>query len=173
MQAMLRAIVGKSVLPAVMAAALLCPAAARAASAPAAAQVAVVTPLSFVKTGDLRFGAIIPGALAGTVTISPTTSARTRTGPLTLVGANFGPATFLGLADRNRTILLTRGPLPVLTRAGGGATMNVTVLTTQRNNFNTPGGQVLNINVGGTLQVGANQLPGLYTGTFNITIAYQ
>lgn len=144
-----------------------------AASISGLAQAAIVTPLSLVKTGDLRFGSIIPGAAQGTVIINPTSGARSNTGPLTLVGNNFGPATFLGLADRNRVILLTRGPLPTLTRAGGGATMSMTNMTTQRNGFNTPGGQILNINIGGTLRVGANQMPGTYTGTFSITINYQ
>lgn len=136
-------------------------------------QVAVVTPLSLVKTGDLRFGSIIPGAAAGTVRIFATTGARVSTGPLTLVGTDYGPATFLGLADRNRFVTLTRGPLPTLVRVGGGASMRMTAMTTQRNNFTTPGGQILYINIGGTLAVGANQPVGLYRGTFSITINYQ
>ena len=147
--------------------------AAHAATASASSSAAVVTPLSLVKTGDLRFGQIVPGPSAGTVRIVASTGARTSTGPITLAGTDFGPATFLGLADRNRIVLLTRGPLPTLVRVGGGGSMAMTAMTTQRNNFFTPGGQILNINIGGTIAVGANQPPGLYSGTFTITITYQ
>jgi Domain of unknown function (DUF4402) len=169
-----RAIFRSALKTALIAAICLGPAlAARAATLAGAAEVAVVTPLSIVKTEDLRFGAIIPGAAAGTVTISNTTGARTSSGPLTLVGTGFGRAEFLGLGSNSFAVLVTRtGPLPVLTRVGGGASMNVTAITGVPAVRFFPGAGVITHYVGGTLAVGASQMPGFYTGTFNITMTY-
>jgi len=148
--------------------------AARAATTTATSQAVIVRPLSIVKTADLRFGSIIPGAAAGTVNINPGSGLRTSSGPLTLVGTDYGSAHFVGYADRFRIVLVTRGPLPVLTRTGGGPTMtmNVTGLSSTGTLFFVPAASFIDIDVGGTLAVGANQAPGFYTGTFNITMTY-
>lgn len=146
--------------------------AARAATVGATAQVAIVTPLSIVKTEDLRFGEIIPGPAAGTVNINPATDARTSSGPLTLVGNGHGASHFIGLADRFRIVFVTNSAPPVLTRVGGGATMTITNLQRTGTLFFVPAGGFINIDVGGTLAVGANQPAGVYTGTFNVTMTY-
>jgi Domain of unknown function (DUF4402) len=72
-----------------------------------------------------------------------------------------------------QTLQVNRGPLPVLNRAGGGATMNVTGLTLNGpvTRFLNAAG-VLDLRVGGTLAVGANQLSGSYSGTFQIIVTY-
>lgn len=148
------------------------PTTAQAATADAQAQVTIVTPLSIVKTDDLRFGSIIPGPVAGTVNINAATGARTSSGPLVLVGNDYGRAHFIGLADRFRIVIVNVGAPPVLTRVGGGATMNVTSLQRESWLYFVPANNFVDVNIGGTLAVGANQAPGLYTGSFTVTMNY-
>jgi hypothetical protein len=157
-----------------LAAILVAPAGAgRAATTSAPAQASILTPLSIVKTADLSFGRIVPGAAAGTVNIDAASGARTSSGPLTLVGAgDYGAATFVGLADRFRFVFVTNSAPPVLSRAGGGASMSLVSLQRTGTFFFVPAGGFIEVDVGGTLAVGANQPPGLYTGTFSVTMNY-
>jgi Domain of unknown function (DUF4402) len=136
----------------------------------------VLQPLQIINISDLRFGTILRGTTAGTVTVNASTSARTKTGTATgptLVGNDGAPAQFLTYGGPLQTLQVTRGPLPVLTRQGGGGTMNVTQLT-----LNGPvtrflnGAGILDLRVGGRLSVGANQPSGRYSGTFDITVTY-
>lgn len=170
------------------AAALFAPAAAEA-RAPATAKSAAVinTPISIIGDGDMDFGRIAPRATAGTVVLGPDQTANcTTTGGLVRSGtcraARFtGRVGFLGqvriskpTADR----ITLRGP--------GGATMLVTGFT-----FEGGGGMydlglsgtshrfwILNLDgsytiyAGATLNVGANQAPGRYLGTFSVQIDY-
>ncbi len=136
----------------------------------------VLQPLQIINISDLRFGTILRGTSAGTVVVNPTTDARTRTGPATgptLVGSDGAAAQFLTYGGPLQLLQVTRGPLPVLTRQGGGGTMNVTQLTLNgpvTRFLNSAG--VLDLRVGGTLAVKANQASGRYSGTFDITVTY-
>lgn len=136
----------------------------------------VLQPLQIINTSDLRFGTILRGTSAGTIVVNPTTGARTRTGPATgptLVGNDGAAAQFLTYGGPLQFVQITRGPLPVLTRQSGGGTMNVTQLTLNgaTTRFLSSAG-LLDLRVGGTLSVGANQPSGRYSGTFDITVTY-
>ena len=156
-----------------IAGALLSAGAAHAVATPAAAKAIAIKPLSIVKLGDLDFGTMISGTTAGTVAVDPTTNARTTTGGTTVAGGTPLAADFITYGTQGSILQVTRGALPVLNRAGGGATMNVTQLT-----LNGPTTRVINpagivdLRVGGTLAVGANQLDGSYSATFDITVTY-
>ena len=130
-------------------------------------------PLSIVNTEDLNFGTMLRSASAGTVVIDPTNDARSVTGGVTAAGGTPRAAQFFTYGGPLQNVQVNRGPLPVLNRAGGGASMNVTALTlngpTLR--FLTLAG-LLDLRVGGTLAVGANQLEGDYSGTFQIIVTY-
>lgn len=147
--------------------------AAEAATQTGTGRVITLRPLSIVKLRDLEFGQLISGTTAGTVIINPTTDVRTTTGGVTAAGGAPQAAQFYTYATGNQTLQVTRGPLPVLNRAGGGATMNVTRLTLNGPvlRFIGPAG-LLDLRVGGTLAVGANQLAGSYVGNFDITVTY-
>ncbi len=144
-------------------------------AAPQSATIRTVTlrPLSIVKISDLEFGTMISAATAGTVVINPATDMRTTTGGVAAAGGAPKAAQFLTYGTQNSVLQVTRGPLPVLSRAGGGATMNVTQLTLNGpvTRVVSPAG-VLDLRVGGTLAVGANQLAGTYAGNFDITVTY-
>src|SRR5690606_30752714 len=96
----------------------LAPASAHAAEGTGSGEAVIVTPLSLVNTAPLAFGNIVPGATAGTVTISQISGARTAAGGVTLAGGAAGRATFTGLTGGWGIIIITppAGPV-VLTRA--------------------------------------------------------
>jgi hypothetical protein len=150
------------------------PAIAVAATQTGPARAITLQPLSIVKVVDLDFGNAIPGSTAGTIIISPTSGARVKTGGVTLaVGGTPVAAQFLTYGGPLQVIQITRGALPTLTRSGGGASMTVTQLTLNgaTTRFLNAAG-VVDLRVGGTLAVGANQSPGTYSGTFDITVTY-
>jgi hypothetical protein len=154
---------------------LLCPASAFAATVPGTGTVAIVTPLSLVNTAPLSFGAVIPSAAAGTVTIDPFTEARTVTGGVTAYGGTVSAAKFSGLttAPSHLKIDLPNGSI-TLTRVGGTETMQVNnfELNGDKNDW-VSGNTLFEFQVGGRLMVGANQAPGTYLGTFSVTVTYR
>lgn len=148
-------------------------------------QVAVVTPGSFFKVDDLDFGTIVAGTTTGTVTISPA-GARTAAGGVTLWGNSHHPALFAGMkpTQPNRPVRLRVGANSIQV-TGPGAPMTVSlfrantnpaqVLTTVPRNFQVQ--QSVNgafaLYVGATLTVNANQAPGAYSGTWELTLDFQ
>jgi uncharacterized protein DUF4402 len=133
----------------------------------------IVTPLSLVNTSDLEFGALLSGPTAGAVVIDPNNDARSVTGGVTAAGSGGQAAQFWTYGGPRQFIYVTRGPLPVLDRVGGGGNMNVTQLTLNGPVFRyLSGAGLLDLRVGGRLQVGANQAPGVYEGDFQITVTY-
>lgn len=172
-------------------AALLACAMASAVAAPAQAQdtaaadstVVIVQPLSFVRVQDLQFGEMLPGTTQSFVTVSPD-GVRTRTGNVTLVGADHQPARFAGMGAYNQLVRIRVGSNQIFLTGPGtnmrvdqfriGSTPNTVVLTTSYQNFSlgSPTG-IFNFGVGGRLRVNANQAPGTYTGTFSVTLDYQ
>ncbi len=153
-------------------AAMLAPASAMAAGAGAPTEAVLLRPLSIVNTDDLQFGTMLRGVTAGTVVIDPFTDIRTTTGGVTAAGGNPAAARFVTYGGPLQTLQVNRGPLPVLTNGTGG-TMAVTQLTLNGpvTRFLSAAG-VLDLRVGGTLAVSANQPEGVYSGTFQIIVTY-
>lgn len=161
--------------------AVAAPAVAAPAVQAAGADAVVIRPLTLVKTADLSFGNIIPGATAGTVTINPYNDARTFTGGVVVAGGTVQAARLLGAGTPGRlaAVRWNTGAF-TLTRVGGGATMQVDQLTTNSVQFVFPGNdprqipanRVLDIRFGGRLLVGANQAAGDYVGDFAVTVDY-
>lgn len=145
------------------------------------AEAILLRPLSFFKVNDLDFGDIIPSATAGTVTLEPDGS-RSRTGGVTLAGNGGEPARFAGLGSLNRQVNIALGSNTIFI-TGPGTRMRVrtftigstptAVLSTAPTRFRitAPLGNY-NFPVGATLEVGANQASGDYSGTFTITLDY-
>lgn len=148
-------------------------ASAHAATTTAPTRAIALRPLSLLKLGDLDFADNISGATGGTVVVNPTNDARTTTGGVTAAGGTPTAAKFFTYGGPLQNVQVNRGPLPVLNRVGGGATMNVTGLTLNGPTLrflNAAG--LLDLRVGGTLNVTANKLPGVYRGTFQIIVTY-
>ena len=147
--------------------------AAAAVSKAASANAALLSPLTVLKKADLDFGKLAV-TTAGTAVINPLTGARTATGGVVPAGTNAHAASFIATGNRNSVvnIRLPKNPITV-TRAGGTQTMTVSNWTLDgNNNRRVPPSQTVEFAIGATLTVGANQTPGVYTGTFNVTVQY-
>lgn len=150
------------------------------------AKALVVRRLTLVKQQDLSFGSILARAQAGTVSVNAFTNARTATGGVALVGGTAHAARFVGAGTPRGLAMVSWRVAPpyTLRRVGGLATadqtMTVDQLTANAVQFNgagwdflqIPANGFLDIRIGGRLQVKANQMPGDYEGTFDITLDY-
>ena len=146
------------------------------------AQVAIVRPLEFIRVENIEFGSVIRATTAGTVTIAPN-GTRTKTGNVILIGSGFQPAKFAGMGSNNQNVDISIGATSIFA-SGPGLPMRVrnfvigstptAVLTTTAQRFRiTSATGIFTFPVGATLEVGANQTPGTYTGNWTITLNYQ
>lgn len=149
------------------------------------AQVAIVTRGEFIKVEDMHFGRVIPSLLPGVVTLAPN-DARTATGGVTLVGNIHHAAEFAGRRPGNgnnpvqisvgtNTIQLTGPGAPMLVSLFRGNLNPGQVLTTIPRNFQVQGQSngSFELRIGATLNVGASQAPGTYTGNWSLTLEFQ
>jgi len=132
----------------------------------------VITP-----TQDLQFGSII-APVAGTGSVIVDTGGNpTPTGGVLLIGAGTTAAIFsMSTGPFNCTgrviNTITVGPTATLTHASLPATMTVHTFTTNP----AQGGAfdpAVPLTVGATLDVGAFQTPGSYSGTYLVTVTFQ
>lgn len=163
---------------------LVLPGIAHAGQANGRAEIAVLRTLSFIKIDDLEFGNIVAGPTAGTVTISPF-GARSTTGSVTVVGGGFQQAQFGGRGATNQNVLISMTANTVTLRRsvgtqtmiantfiiGSSPTQNLGITPRQFRITSATG--VFQFGVGARLNVGANQAPGAYSGTFRLTLIYQ
>ena len=121
----------------------------------------------------------MPDAVGGTVLISAANNARSNgTGSLVFVskGTNgsltdYGAAVFLvtGAISTSYAITLPTAPTTI---TSAGNTMSVDAWTGSATSLTTSVIGESNFKVGGTLHVAASQKNGTYTGTFDVTVAY-
>jgi hypothetical protein len=151
-------------------------------TAPAQTEASIIRPLSFIKTDDLKFGKILPSGVAGTVVLAPA-GTRTADNGIVLVGNDQQPARFAGQGRFNQAVTISLSSSTILIN-GPGASMLVrnftigstpsVILGTTPLRFRIGNSQgIFAFPVGATLDVGANQTPGTYTGNWNITLNYQ
>ncbi len=164
-----------------MAAAAFLSAPAHAAQATASASGTVVAPIAITVNTNLVFGSFAAGP-GGTVTIS-TSGARAATGPTLMTGASPTAARFDITGQASSTYSITHSGTAVLTNTTGlgNETMglakfsdltgaNATSGSATAGTLDGAGAQSLY--VGGTLTVGAAQVPGVYVGTVIATVEY-
>jgi hypothetical protein len=144
------------------------------ASATATASANIIQPLEIVKTADLAFGNIASGTSDGTVVIA-VDGARTSTGGVTLIDAgsvsNAAAFDINGYADASFTIEL---PASIVIETAGGAeqmTVNNFVSSLGADDVLDANGEA-SLQVGATLNVTAQQAAGLYSGSFDVIVAY-
>lgn len=134
---------------------------------PAASTVNIV----LTTNSGLKFGRIVATNSSGTVTLTPA-GFRSASGGVVL-GSGFGatPATFTVTGDPNTAYGIT---LPgAISLTGGGGSMMVDTFTSSPSgsgNLGTGGTQVLS--VGATLHVGVAQRSTAYSGTCDVSVAY-
>lgn len=167
------------------------------------AEIHIVEPASLIRTRDMVFGKIVQQAGAGTVVLDAATDTCTTSAGLLRLGicrsAQFtgmgtrnmqvrinGPASIL-LTGPGQSMVLngflmdTSPDLTAVTGGGGGGGngngnafgwSNAPGQGNRRFRIVSPTG-IFTFGVGGTLNVNANQAPGVYTGTFSVTVQYQ
>ncbi|MFZ4649895.1 MAG: DUF4402 domain-containing protein [Rubrivivax sp.] len=150
-------------------------AAAQSVNSDVSASATLVRTLAIQSATNLGFGTLSPSATAGTVVIAAADGARSSTGGVTLLPASPGTASkvdMVGSAGLAYTVSLPS--TATLTASGGSATMTLNNLTTSlASNAGTLNGSGQgSFNVGGTLNVAANQTVASYSGTFAVTVSW-
>lgn len=122
---------------------------------------------------DLNFGALTV-TTAGTAVLNPNTEALTTTGGVASVGGNPYSALFESVSPVKGVVIVRIPNKPItLIRVGGAETMTVSTWTINGSNSrNVNSKEPFTFKVGGTLNVNANQVEGLYVGTFTVDVQY-
>ena len=133
----------------------------------------ILKPIAIINTQDLDFGDIISQTAAFTVTVS-TAGERSATNATAILNAVGKQAIFSVTGQENQSFKVTLPEDGVVSIASGGNSMNITDF--DHNLGATPklnGSGNATLNVGAVLNVGATQAAGEYTGTFDVTVAYE
>ena len=149
----------------------------QAASAGASAGGTVVTPIAISKTQDLQFGKFIAGT-GGTLTVAPGDAVNhvpASTGNVT-TNATFAngssPASFTVTGDSGAAYSITLPSTATLTKPVTLETMTVGSIVSDAGATPTITGGSVVVSVGGTVTVASGQVPGVYAGSFNVTVDY-
>jgi hypothetical protein len=158
-------------------AAVATPAAAQSASASASATTTILQPLTISKSSDLGFGTIVKPTTTtvSTVTVS-TAGSRTVTGG-TAVAANtagVSAAVFVVNGEGGRTFSIT---VPASFNMTSGANSLAVTTTKSTGATGTLSGSLgsqgsLSLAVGGSFKLSRTTPSGAYSGTFQVTVAY-
>lgn len=142
-------------------------------SAAAGGTASIILPVTVTKIKDMDFGALSRTA-AGTAVLEPNADTLSTTGGVSAVGGSPHSAEFIGAAQSSSVVNIKVPNQPsTLTRVGGTETMTLNNFTLQGQSKRTLAKQTyFTFRVGGTLNVAAGQVEGLYVGTFNVTVQY-
>ena len=144
-----------------------------AAPSPAQGGVQIHLPGSIRLMNNLNFATLtVTGA--GTAVINPNTDVMTTTGGVIHYGGTPYSALFEAVSPI-KTVVQIRAPKKAitLTRVGGTETMQVNNFTVSgTGSRNVVAKETFTFSVGGTLYVNANQMDGVYTGTFDVELQY-
>ena len=128
--------------------------------------------LSIYKSNDVEFGSIVPSAIMGSVRIDPINGAITHSNVTLLPSSKVRQvATFNIYGSPNHSISIVFSSSVIeLSAPGVGEKLKYTL---EKNNVISVGSNgTAVLKVGGTLEIKANQSPGNYNGTFNVTVNY-
>ncbi len=125
--------------------------------------------LTVTSTGSLEFGRF-SRQNGGTITIDPYGTV-IKTGDIFLVNSPRSNVSFVISTNRanNNMVTVTASPT---TLTGPGGSLELSVIF-DKNPFPIDKNNPVTVNMGGTLTVGPEDLPGYYTGTVNVIFAYQ
>lgn len=152
---------------------LFSPLAVIAASSNVSATANLIPAIVITKNSDLAFGHLSPAAVAGAVTIDPSSN-RTQTGGIFLFTSNAGNSASFSLAGNNSAVYVVTLPSIVTLTGPGGATMTANAFSSNPSGtgtFSSSGSASLAI--GATLNVSAAQTTGAYVGSFVLDIEQQ
>ena len=140
---------------------------ASAATVSADASATVIQPLVVTQTTAMNFGDLSVGTTGGTLVID-TTGGLTPSADVDTAGGTVQAGTY-GVAGEAGKVYTISFPASATLNSGGNS-MTVDTFTEDA----PPSPTVpSSFNVGGTLNVGASQAPGTYSGSYTITVNYQ
>ena len=137
----------------------------------------IIRPIAVSSGGTLAFGTLVRGA--GTAVVS-TAGVRTVTGGVVALASTIpSAASFTVSGEGAQLITVTVGALTLANTTSGSPADNLSVVLAAPNTgsqtlsgaLNTAGS--LNVAVGGTVTLTAATTPGVYSGSFTVTAAYQ
>lgn len=141
--------------------------------ATATADAVIITALKIVKVdgADLNFGTIAPKSDAAT-TFSVSNIGSVGGDATDMVVNDHQVASFTITGDSNQSIDLTVTP-PTTLGDGAGNTIGFTVDQSLTNGIHALTGGTLTLNIGGELNLAANQAAGSYTGEITVDVSYE
>lgn len=145
--------------------------------ATATATATIVSPITIVRVTDMNFGNVVTSAATGTVVLTPA-AVRSTTGGASILAAQPGTvtaATFTVGGTAGFTYSISLPASVSIDDPGLGAPMTVDTFTSTPTPTGTIGaGGTQTLQVGATLNVGANQVGGVYTSAapFTVTVNY-
>ena len=146
------------------------------ASTSASGSVTLLRPITITKTADLEFGRVVkPSSGTGTVSMTNTSDATSAgSGAVAISGITTSRAKFTIDGEGGQGVSVT---VPATFPITNG-TDTITVTTTQNLGASTTLSNALgaagsaSLNVGGSFSVPSANTTGLYTGTLNVSVAY-
>ena len=136
----------------------------------------VASPLSITAATALGFGSFVADVAAGTVIIAPqSTGFRSKTGNISLLDSGPGAPSTVSVAGAPNMTFSVNLPTGTVSLAGpNSSVMTMSSFTSSLGGAKGTigGGGTASFLVGATLNVGASQVPGAYTGTFTVTVSY-
>lgn len=137
------------------------------------ASATIIRGISLSRITDLRFGAMISTETPGTVVINPFDSSRTAVGGVILIYSDIGPATFTIMGESNANFILTIPSSPInISVRDQSMVVDEWTSSPARGQAQIPSQGIMQLNIGGTLHVKANQAWGAYSGSFSVTVSY-
>lgn len=136
----------------------------------ASASVQILSTLNVAKTRDLSFGQVAANGAGALVLAADGTT--TCAAALVCTGTR-QTAEFTVAGSAGTAVTATLASTSITLSDGASHTMTVDQLGVHFPNGNTLTGGATAFNVGGRLNVGAAQVAGTYTGTFNVSVEYQ
>lgn len=146
------------------------------ASATVTANATVITPLTATASKTLEFGKLVmdSSGTGGTLVIAASSGGRSVTGGVNLVGGTSGQSAVVDVVGDTVNGAPNAYTVTIPTTAtltSGANSMSVTGINTNTVGLTTLVG-TNHISIGGTLNASSGQAPGSYTGTFDVTAAY-
>jgi hypothetical protein len=150
----------------------MCPPSGTGGSATATASIftTVITVISITLVDDMHFGDVAVGNSSGTLTMAPN-GAMSATGSAIHISGQ-QPARFEVGGESSRGYILTLPGSSVIAEPGGAQMVVDGFTTDQPLTGALDAAGMLTLQVGGTLNMNANQQTGTYTGTFDVSVSY-
>ena len=142
-----------------------------AANVTANASANVITPLAITEANGMDFGDVSVGTVGGTIVLA-TNGGRSVTGDAEAVtGGTEAAGVYNVTGEGTKAYSITFPASAVISSAGNNMTVDNFVHDAGATPALTGGAD--SFNVGATLNIGASQPPGAYTGTYTLTVDYQ